>query len=202
MPTADARLTETHRLAQLRLGAITVRQMLTAFRALDPEDLDGSFADWLLLVTGIVQGARTQSSSLAAGYLSTFRALTLGLQDRFQPVLAAPADRRALTTSMLVTGPISIRSSLGRKVPLAAALDIAQERTAAAGMRHALAGGRETLTKTAQADPRMAGWKRITSGNACDFCAMLASRGGVYGEDSVQFEAHDRCGCTGEPIYR
>jgi hypothetical protein len=30
---------------------------------------------------------------------------------------------------------------------------------------------------------------------------MLASRGPVYSERSVDFHAHDHCSCTAEPIY-
>jgi hypothetical protein len=41
----------------------------------------------------------------------------------------------------------------------------------------------------------------VTSGNACDFCSMLADRGAVYGEASAEFEAHDHCSCSAQPVY-
>ena len=54
------------------------------------------------------------------------------------------------------------------------------------------------------------GWRRVASATACDFCAMLASRGVVYStEESASFEAHAPdelgrggvCSCSAEPVY-
>jgi len=42
---------------------------------------------------------------------------------------------------------------------------------------------------------------RVASANSCAFCAMLASRGPVYKEETVDFEAHDHCTCGSEPVY-
>lgn len=194
-------LTEAHRIAQLHLTAVAVRQLRAVWSLLNPEDLDGTFEDWLIAVVPLVDSQRRASATLAARYITTFRALELGLDaDPFVPVLSAPVNRKALTTSMLVTGPISIRGNLGR-MTLAKAVDVAEGRTSSAAMRHVLNGGRETITKTIQADGRAVGYQRVTSGNACEFCSMLADRGPVYGKESADFAAHDRCGCTAEPVY-
>lgn len=193
-----SRITERHRLSQLAAGALVVHQMRAAFKLLDVDDLDGTFEDWLAVVGPIVQSGRTLSSQLASGYLSAVRVLKAG--SAFAPVLAGPIDPAVLSTSMLVTGPVSLRSNFGR-VPIERALQIAEGRSADAGMRHALNGGRETITQTVKADPKARGYQRVTSGNACEFCSMLAGRGGVYGAASADFEAHDRCGCSAEPIY-
>lgn len=199
MPSA---LTEAHRLAQLQLGVETVARLRAVFRLLDPDDLDASFADWLAVVVPLVQSGRETSSSIAAAYLAALRTAELADPDEFSPVRAGPVDADLLATSMLVTGVISLRSNLARAMPLAAALDIAEARSAAAGMRHVLNGGRETITGSVRADPRARGWQRVTSANACTFCATLAGRGAVFSEDSVDFAAHDGCGCGAEPIYR
>lgn len=199
MPSLLRSLTEAHRLAQLRIGARTIQQLRAVWNLLDPEDLDGTFEDWLTIVVPIVDNGRAASASLAASYLSGTRVIELG--EPFEPILAGPADRARLATSMLVTGPISIRSNLGR-MSSNAAVDIAEARTASAGMRHVLNAGRETITSTIQADKRAIGYERVSSGNACDFCSMLEGRGAVYSEDSADFEAHDGCGCTAEPVYR
>lgn len=193
-----ARLTERHRLAQLGVGALVIRQMRAAWPTLNPESLDGTFEDWLALVMPIVDTARAVSSRLAVNYLTVMRVLQVG--SAFAPVLAGPADVDALKTSMLVTGPVSLRSNFGR-MTLDRAMSIAEGRSSAAAMRHALNGGRETITGTITADPKARGYQRVTSGNACDFCSMLADRGAVYGAESADFEAHDRCGCTAEPVY-
>ncbi len=198
--TAGRRLTEAHRLAQTRLGAETVRLMLATFPMLDLDDLDGSFAAWLRVVTPLVQAQRSASARMAGSYLLAYRTVELGVRaPAVSPLLAEVAPVEALATSMLVTGPISIRSNLARQVPAHRALDIAHARTAAAAMRHALNGGRQTITDTVALDQAATGWARVTSGNACKFCSMLAGRGAVYSEQSVGFEAHDGCSCSAEP---
>lgn len=46
-------------------------------------------------------------------------------------------------------------------------------------------------------------WRRVTDGNPCGFCAMVASRGPVYRSASSAGDGrryHNRCGCTVEPF--
>lgn len=61
--------------------------------------------------------------------------------------------------------------------------------------------GRSTVMGSSIADPRAMGWQRVTDGNACGFCRMLASRGAVYSESTVDFGAHDLCGCAATPAF-
>lgn len=70
------------------------------------------------------------------------------------------------------------------------------------GMQRIIANaGRETVMGSSISDPRAAGWKRMASGMACGFCRMLANRGAVYSERSVDFGAHDHCGCMAAPEF-
>jgi hypothetical protein len=201
--TAGAALTEAHRLAQSRLGAQTVRALRAIFPLLDPEDLDGTFQRWLTGVIPLVRSQHNLSARLAAAYLTTFRTLELGPDvEPFVPVLAADITEEAVQTSMLVTGPVSIRSNLAKAVPLVRALSLAEANSARSGMRHAMNGGRDTIQGSVKADSEAFGYARTTSGKACAFCAMLASRGPVYSTDTVDFHAHDGCHCGSEPIYR
>lgn len=176
--------------------------MHSLWRLLDPADLDGSFDAWLSVVEPMIQASRQTSASLAAAYLTTARTLAVGPDHRFTPVIAGPASSDALRTSMLVTGPVAIKAGLGRGARIGASLDIAEARSAAAAMRHALNGGRETVTLTLQADHRTVGYQRVTSGNPCNFCADLADRGAVYGGEGADFQAHDGCSCSAEPVFR
>lgn len=67
--------------------------------------------------------------------------------------------------------------------------------------RHVLAPGRETMTSAASS----AGvrYRRVVSGaKPCDFCLMLASRGGVYHSDrsaGMLSRWHDGCNCDVVP---
>ena len=198
MPNA---LTESHRLAQVRLGAQTVRLLVAAFGLLDPSALDDTADRWLRIAVPIVQAQRRISTDLAVQYLTAFRASALGLEAGFSPVLADEGDVSKIATSLLVTGPVRIKSAMRRGTPLDRAVDIANASQAAAGMRHALDAGRETLVETMKADPAVGGWQRVTSGRACAFCRMLADRGAVYKEATADFASHDHCSCSAEPVF-
>jgi len=67
--------------------------------------------------------------------------------------------------------------------------------------RLVLNAGRETSIETLRADTAAIGWQRILGTGGCDFCKMLAERGAVYKEDTVDFAAHDHCGCSVVPQY-
>jgi hypothetical protein len=197
------RLTETHRVAQVRLGARTIAQLRAAWGLLDPVDLDATYERWLKVAIPIVQSNRAVSARVAAAYLAAFRRVELGTLDGLSVVLAAPADVKAVTTSLLMTGPWSMKTAMTRGVALAQAADVAEARSAAAAMRHTLDGGRATIIDTVAADRQALGWARVASANSCAFCAMTASRGPDYGsESSASFEAHDGCQCGAEPVYR
>ena len=197
---AAHRLTEAHRLAQARLGARTVAQMLAAWNILDVEDLEATTGPWLQAAVPLVQAQHRQSAILAADYMRAFRAVQLGTLTGPTAVLAE-FDPKRVTTSLTVTGPVSLKAAMARGVDLATAADTAQARSAAAGMRQSLAGGRETIAATTTADPRAVGYVRVTSDKACEFCSMLADRGAVYSDDTAHFDAHDGCSCSGEPVY-
>lgn len=203
--TAEARrLSEAHRVGQARLGAQTVALVLATWRVLNPEDFQGTFADWLRVIVPLVQAQREKSATLAANFVRTYRSLELGLTDRnFEPVVADAVDVPKLTTSLLVTGPAVARAALARGVNIDDAVEAAQVTSSGAAMRHVLNGGRETIVGTVDADDRALGWARTTSGSPCSFCAMLVGRGPVYrSEDSGGFQAHDHCSCGVEPVYR
>lgn len=194
------RLTEAHRLAQSRLGADTVRLLVAAFPLLDPHDIEATFDRFLSVVLPIIQSQRAQSAALASAYLTTFQALEIGSDRPFTPVLVGDAPVEQVQTVMLVTGPIALRDRMTRMTEQAA-VSMTAAGLAGAGMRLVLGAGRETITGTIQADPRAKGYERVTSGNSCDFCEMLAGRGAVYGAASADFEAHARCNCSAQPVY-
>lgn len=193
------RITEAHRLAQHRLGIQTIARLRMVFPLLDPQALDATFQRWLTAAVPIIQLQRETSSRLAANYLAAFKLLETGAPLATTPVVADPASTPALSTSLLVTGPISIRKAMIRGVPLARAVSVAEAASSAAAMRHVLNGGRETITKTVDADPDGAGWQRVTSGKPCSFCSMLADRGTA--PPSADIQCHDGCSCTAEPVW-
>src|SRR5688500_17258359 len=152
-----AQLTELQRATQLRLAARMITQMRAVWGLLDPADLDATFQRWLRVAVPVVQTNRAASSRLAAAYLAAFRKAELGTLDDLPVVLAAPADVKAVTTSLLVTGPWSVKTAMTRGVDVDRAVDIAEARSSAAAMRHALDGGRDMIIGTVAADRQALG---------------------------------------------
>jgi hypothetical protein len=67
--------------------------------------------------------------------------------------------------------------------------------------RLVLDGGRDTMMQLIKTDPVINRYIRVTDGDPCSFCAMLAGRGPVYlTEESAGFQPHDHCACTAEPV--
>jgi hypothetical protein len=84
---------------------------------------------------------------------------------------------------------------------------------AAAALRHVADGGRDTVKDIAfNQDSEALGYIRITKARCCAFCAMLATRGPVYDEDSFgnsnewfdgdgPAKVHDSCNCSLALVY-
>lgn len=58
-----------------------------------------------------------------------------------------------------------------------------------------------TITDSADEDPQARGWMRRTRPNACKFCVMVASRGGVFTRSSATFACHEHCYCEAVPAW-
>lgn len=113
----------------------------------------------------------------------------------------APSDRAA-QVSLTVTGPVGQKSKAARGKPLQRARDESFVEASGAATRHVLTGGRQSLLTLVEGDMKAIGWIRVTDGDPCAWCAMLASRGPVYRtEQSAGFSAHDACACQAEPVY-
>jgi hypothetical protein len=116
--------------------------------------------------------------------------------------LSFEREDRAVKVSLEVTGPVAQKSKTSRNKPRVTVRDESFEAAAGAATRHVLTGGRRSLLTLVEADPKALAWARVTDGAPCAFCAMLASRGPVYGSEAAAgFSAHDACACTAEPVY-
>lgn len=190
-------LTEQHRLAQLRIGSLLAAQVGDLWRLMgDGTALDDATTRWLRAVIPIVQLRYQQSAVLAAGYYGAMRTAAVG-PTGYLPTPADDLQVEALITSLTVTGPARTKSAMTR-MSLDDAMRLGESGSAAAAMRYGLAGGRDTLLKSMREDRRATGFQRVTSGNACAFCEDLADS--TYTTEA-DFEAHDACACTAEPVF-
>lgn len=71
----------------------------------------------------------------------------------------------------------------------------------AAVQKDIAAGFWDTVTENSDEDPDAVGWQRFAKPGACKFCVMLAGRGAVYTEHTVNFAAHTSCHCVVAPSY-
>lgn len=192
--TAGRLLTDAHRRGQARIAAQVAERTLALWPLLDLADLDATSARWLTATRPVVASAHSESASLSDAYYRQYRVSETGIPDDLDVVTYRPLPTNQVSTSLLVTGPISIKSG--------STLDTAAARMAAAAGRLALAGGRDRVGQMLETDPLVRRVRRITSPNCCAFCAMLATRDQLPPfAGSFFFEAHDNCMCQPEVSY-
>ncbi|ATN93978.1 head maturation protease [Mycobacterium phage Kumao] len=96
-------------------------------------------------------------------------------------------------------------------------------RTSGTAVREAINGSRDVSDNVIRLDRRAVGYARVTDGNPCYFCALLASKGAVYTKDSfkkadakykanprgaknlpadfIPAKVHNNCRCCLRPVY-
>ncbi len=206
MPSPDRHtFARRHRRAQGTIGAELLGLMALMWGIVDADDLDATSLIWLLAAQPLVSRYRRRSAELAAHYYTADRRLA-GITEPFQPNLVADLPVEMLTRSLQITGPDKVRDVLQRVNVTDRAMQLGRDMSARAAVRHALNGGRDTIQRAVVDDPVAIGWARITDGDCCAFCAMLASRGPTYLEDNVLIaedgdKYHDGCGCTAMAVY-
>lgn len=161
----------------------------------------------------LVRVQRSASATLARVYYRQFSLLETGDPTTFGAPPDFPED--AVRESLYATGRGKLAEHLRAGADQAEAVDIAGRDVAGAMMRHTLNGARDVLADAFTRDRRAVGWVRVTREGCCYFCAMLASRGHVYREQSFDasdprfrdgvvpsdHKVHDNCRCFLEPVY-
>lgn len=194
-----AELTLQHRQHQLAVRSAALRDYLRLW-PLWQLDQPESFQRLVAAALPLVRAYYQASSVLAGAYYQAHRK-ALGVPGLPELRLAEPLLAGRVVASLYVTGEVQAGKALAAGMDPEAVRQATLVRTSGALTRHVLTGGRMTLVRSALADGRSGRWRRITGGEGCDFCRMLASRGAVYGAAAVDFQAHDHCSCSAEPEY-
>lgn len=196
-----ALLTERHRLLQVRLRAATLRDLLTLWGMVRPDDLQGTIGPFAKAGAIMVRAGRRASGAAAARYYAEFRRIE-GVRGTTTVTPAAslePGVGEGLLLGAGISGIVNARRR-GATVEAATRNGFVKVGGSAAGL--VLGGGRETLLDAISSDRQALGFQRVTSGNTCAFCAMVASQGVVFKDEAgADFQAHDHCGCTAEPAF-
>jgi hypothetical protein len=196
------------RVAQLAIRAQLLRDVTALWPMLDRKRLDETWPGWLRAMSLLVRNYHGQSAQAAA---STYRAAreqaTLSPAPRSLIKFAPTPSQDWLDKAFGYSGPGSFQRDVARP-------NAALETTLGTSTRIALDGGRTTTINTVRHDPVALGWYRVTDGDPCAFCALLASRpamkhedgsfrkGSLYNsEETASFKAHDHCACAAAPVF-
>lgn len=185
-----------------------VAQTQTALRSLwnrvyDPADIAGSYTRFSLGASYLIQQARSDAMPLATRYFRDSQEIAgyTRTEDDKAP-LTAPQSLEADITSLYVTGFVTIQ----KQIAAGASSDFAERAGQAAMLRGAqrriLDAPRQGIIERSAYGDDTIGWARVGDGKPCYFCAMLISRGPVYSERTVNFRAHDGCGCGAKMCFR
>lgn len=199
---AGRRLTEEYRARQLAVRAGSLRQLVDLWRTVDPTNLGGTIGTFAQAAALLAGQGFDESASSALPYYRLFRTAE-GVPGRAPAIPVARRPAASLLAGQLRGAALSgiINARRAGATPAGAASN-GLVRVAGALAKLILTGGRATLMDAVREDPRAAGWGRVTTGGACAFCRMVASRGPTYKtEKSADFETHDGCGCTAEPVF-
>lgn len=221
--TTDPRskLTEAYRQAQGARATAVALIVAYYYSQIDPEDPQAVEA-WLTVVLPRILREHDNIAQLGATFGNKVRQLEVGNDDfRFTPSVGAVIEQ--VRKSLQVVGPFDYHNKLTtiggldvsptmRKALISEAKDVTKAKVAASAYRHAANGGRQTLIDGATEDKVALGYVRVTKAKPCYFCAMLASRGVVYSDDSFDHsdarfigpgdvKVHDSCACTMKPVY-
>ena len=201
LTVAGGVLTKANQAAQLAARAGSLQELVRLWSIVDIENLPGTI-DTFARAAAIVAGqGYARSAAAAANYYGLFRRVEGAGVIAVAPAAAPSSDYFAeLMLGASLAGIITARKA-GMSLPSASRQGLV--RASGEMTKLVLFGGRMTIIEAAQRDPKALGWSRVTTGEPCAFCRMLAARGPAYkSEKTAEFEAHGHCACMAEPVYR
>jgi hypothetical protein len=202
--SAGAELTRAHHAAQLAVRAGSIANLVKLWRIVDPTDLRNTIDTFVEAAVLLAGSGFDESAGTAGRYYSLFRRVEGGARDNLpgRPGVRRPAPsyRADELRGASLAGIVGARRS-GMSVDAASKRGFV--RAAGALVKLVLAGGRQQIITNVRADRTALGWVRVTDGDPCAFCRMLAGRGAVYKtEAGADFVPHDGCGCSAEPVFK
>lgn len=188
----------------------------------DPESIEA----WLDLMVPRLMRASDSSADRAVAFFDALRRVEVPGAPAFRPTAAKGQIDEGVRKSLLTVGPYAYTNKARdirrldvtpqqERALLREAKQVATKTLAAATLRHAQAGGRQTIHDGSEQDRVALGYVRVTKADPCFFCAMLASRGlryrafkeGSFDLSDSRFtgdgdaKVHDNCGCSLKPVY-
>lgn len=193
-------LTQQHRTQQLAIRASMLRDLALLWPTWETGNIS-EFGAFISLAEVLLGARQQESAGLAATYYRAFRRAE-GVPGAAEPKLADRLLAGDIAGALRATGLSGTLRALRAGQSKQAAARTGFALLAGSATRLTLSGGRNTIEASVRADPRARGFARVTSSSACNFCAMVASRGAAFKSDrTAGFEAHDNCGCSAQPVF-
>ncbi|WP_458116977.1 VG15 protein [Arthrobacter sp. D2-10] len=211
--TAEGKeLTEANRVAQLAISSRAMAASKILWDGIDVARIDRSVERWLPAQLALLRKFHNDSNRTAATYLNEYRLAEIGQPAEVVPATFAAAKMR---DAMLLAGPVRTKLLIGKGMNPDEAKLKTFPKLSGIVRRQVLDGGRGSVVNTESGDSRAIGWRRVTDGNPCTFCAMLAARGPKYfsaertqgnvlrpsRQGDMRLLYHGHCGCTSEIVY-
>ncbi|MEV0556218.1 hypothetical protein AB0I27_22550 [Streptomyces sp. NPDC050597] len=196
------------RQVQRGLTRLLVRDMGTLRRLIRPQSLEATVPDWIEAVRALVAQYGNASATAAASYYEAERVAAAVTGQFTVPLLGPPPDEqvnnslRWATKDLWPRDPDDPATTKAQKLPLDARLDAAEKKAEAVAQKLVTDQGRGTVQEAVRQDRQAVAWARSAALGACAFCRVLAIRGAVYKQDTVDFRAHDGCHCMTVPVFR
>lgn len=181
---------------------------------------------WLNFVVSKIIGGSDAGARRAARYYDASRRIEVPRGAAYAATASLGMVDEGVRQSLLVQGPYAVVNRTAKinrldippaqaKILIGKAKQESIRAVAASTIRHAQAGGRQTIWDNSKEDRVALGWIRVTKAKPCAFCAMLASRGlqfrpfteGSFEESDSRFngdgnaKVHDECGCSLKPVW-
>lgn len=196
------------RRAQRGLTRLLVRDMRGLRRIIIPSRLEDTVPDWITAVRALVDQYGAASSSLAADYYEAER-VAARVTGRFTvPLLDPPPDGKVdnslrwATKDLWPRDPDDPQTTDAQRQPIDVRLEQAEKKAEAVAQKLVTDQGRGTVREAVRRDPQATAWARSAALGACSFCKLLAVRGAVYKQETVDFRAHDGCHCGVVPVFK
>lgn len=197
-----AKLTELHKLLQIRLSSQSMAATKLLWSTMDPAKGAAAMDAWLQQQVALSKVFDGKSANLAADYIKKFR-----IAEGFPggPVVAVKDfNPQWAEETMSYNGSNKVQALMDSGMTAKEAMAKVAPQAMAAAQRVVLNGGRRVVDKSALANPDSTGWRRVSDGHPCAFCAMLVTRGGAYKSEKsagLGRHWHKRCGCTVEEVF-
>jgi hypothetical protein len=187
--------------SQAFLAASSIADILAVWSQLNLQDVRSSWPALQTAVAALIQNRYSRAVTLGQSYYQQARQAA-GVPGAAELATPDPPGDDLISATLDATGPYGMLGRIKAGQQVAQAMENSGVIMAGAGQRLITNGARQAVLQSVDADKRAVAWMRVTSSNPCAFCAMLASRGGVYRtETSASFEAHSHCMCVAAPVF-